>query len=249
MDHSAALIAENERFGQVVRDADWSAPVPTCPGWTIKQLFRHLGRGHRWAAQIIGDRVTDYLDPREVRDGRPPDDVEGAIEWLQDGARLLLDVVRKEGPDATAWTFVGPRPAAWWVRRRLHEATVHRADAALAVGAPYELEAPLAADGVDEWLDLVAARGNGGAALLDDGVSLHLHATDEGLGPAGEWMIRGAGGGVTWEHGHGKGAAAVRGPAVELLLALLRRRTDAEAGVEVLGDRAVWTGWLERTPY
>ena len=42
---------------------------------------------------------------------------------------------------------------------------------------------------------------------------------------------------------------ALRGPAKDLLLALVRRRTAAEAGIEVFGDTAVWDGWLERTPF
>lgn len=248
MDYSAALIQQNELFGETVRDGDWSAPVPTCPGWTITQLFRHVGRGHRWAAQIIDDRVDEYLDPRTVRDGKPPSDPAGAIEWLHGGARLLLDAVAAAGPDTPVWTFLGPRPAAWWVRRRLHEATVHRADAALAVGAPFDLAADVAADGVSEWLDLVAARATGEGAPLDPGVTLHLHATDD-LGPDGEWMIQGGADGIRWEHGHGKGTTALRGRAADLLLVLLRRRTAAEAGVEVLGEEKVWTDWLSRTPY
>lgn len=249
MDYTAALLEHNELFGETIRDADWSTPVPTCPGWTITQLFRHLGRGHRWAAQIIGDRVNEYLDPRTVRDGKPPADLAGAIDWLHGSARVLIDAVAEAGPDTPVWTFVGPRPAAWWIRRRLHEATVHRLDAALALGKPAELAADVAADGVSEWLDMVAARATGENAPLDPGVTLHLHATDDGLGAAGEWLIRGGTDGVAWEHGHGKGAAAVRGPAVGLLLAVLRRRTAAEAGLQVFGEEKVWTEWLSRTPY
>jgi Mycothiol maleylpyruvate isomerase N-terminal domain len=33
-------------------DGDLERPVPTCPGWTFRQLATHLGRGHRWAAQM-----------------------------------------------------------------------------------------------------------------------------------------------------------------------------------------------------
>ena len=52
-------------------------------------------------------------------------------------------------------TFLGPKAASWRLRR-LHEATVHRADAAIALGAPYQLSAELAADGITEWLDQLA---------------------------------------------------------------------------------------------
>ena len=44
-------------------------------------------------------------------------------------------------------------------------------------------------------------------------------------------------------------SAAVRGSAVNLLLALTRRRTTAEAGLEVFGDEAVWDTWLNGTPF
>ena len=249
MDYVAELLEQTTLFGELIRDADPSMPVPTCPGWTIRQLFRHVGRGHRWAAEIVRERAEDYLDPRTVRDGKPPGDPEGAMEWLRDSARAVVDAVADIGADTPVWTFLGPRPAAWWIRRRLHEATVHRADVALALGVPYDLSAPVAADGITEWLDRLAAkRPDGGAVPLDTGVTLHLHATDD-LGPAGEWMIRRDGEGVSWEHGHGKGSTAVRGRAVELLLALTRRRSAADAGAQVLGDQDVWAAWLDRTPF
>ncbi|GAA1021619.1 hypothetical protein Aple_072260 [Acrocarpospora pleiomorpha] len=246
MDYAAALVEQNMLFGELIRDADPATPVPTCPGWTLQQLFRHVGRGDRWAAQIVRDRVEEFLDPRTVRDGKPPADPDGAIRWLHGGPRALADAIADIGADTAAWTFFGPRPAAWWVRRRLHEATVHRADAALALGVPYELAAPLAADGISEWLDMVAdTQRLGRPASLDPGVTLHIHATDD-LGPSGEWMIKGGEGGVTWDHGHGKATTAVRGRAVDLLLALLRRpATD----VQVFGAEDVWATWLERTPF
>jgi uncharacterized protein (TIGR03083 family) len=248
MDYVAALLEQNQLFGEVIGDADPSTPVPTCPDWTMRQLFRHVGRGHRWAAQIVRDRVEDYLDPRTVRDGKPPSDPGGALEWLHASAHAVVDAVAEVGDDTPVWTFLGPRPAAWWVRRRLHEATVHRADAALALGVPYDLAPPLAADGICEWLDrLVAEQRKGRPASLDTGVTLHLHATDD-LDSAGEWMIRGNEDGMSWEHGHGKGTTAVRGRAVDLLLALLRRRSAADVGLRIFGDQEVWTNWLGRTP-
>lgn len=83
---------------------------------------------------------------------------------------------------------------------------------------------------------------------MERGQTLHLHATDEGLGPTGEWTVVHDEDGVSWSHAHGKGDAAVRGRAVDLLLGITRRRTAAEAGLEIFGDTAVWDGWLTRTP-
>lgn len=249
MDFRAALIDETGAFGELIREADPATRIPTCPDWTIKQLFRHVGRGNRWAAQIVADRRDEALDPREVREGKPPDDPEAAIDWLNDGAQLILDSVDTVGADTPVWTFIGPRPAHWWIRRRLHEATVHRADAALALGTDYQLTPEVAADGIDEWLERIAVVANAESSPLDAGQTLHLHATDDGLGAAGEWTITGGDEGVAWSHEHGKGDAALRGGAKDLLLAIVRRQTAADGGVEVFGDAAVWDGWLTRTPF
>ena len=56
MDVRAALVEETAAFGDLIRTADPTTPVPTCPEWTIRQLFRHVGRGNRWAAQIVADQ-------------------------------------------------------------------------------------------------------------------------------------------------------------------------------------------------
>jgi uncharacterized protein (TIGR03083 family) len=244
MDHAAALVDENAHFAALAAAADPGTPVPTCPGWSLKQLFRHVGRGDRWAATIV--RTGLPADPREVADGRPPEG--GLVDWLQGGPQAILDAVAEAGPDTPVWTFNGPRPASWWIRRREHEVLVHRADAALALGADFVVPAERAADSVSEWLGLLADRPFEPADHpLADGATLHLHATDEGLGPAGEWFVRGAGERIAWEHGHAKGDVAVRGPVADLLLALLRRRPSDT--VETIGDAAVWERWLAKTGF
>lgn len=250
MDYVSALIEQNDQFGKLVAEADPTAPVPTCPGWSVAQLCRHVGRGDRWAGQIVGDRMDTALNPRDVRGGKPPEDPAGLAPWLRGSSRALLDAVAATGADTPVWTFVGPRPAGWWIRRRLHEWTVHRADAALALGQDYDLEPALAADGVSEWLGLLAAGLGGDApAPLRPGQTLHLHATDDGLGSAGEWLIHAERGEVSWENAHTKADTAVRGPATDLLLVLLRRRPVDTDGVQVFGDDDLLRTWLDRTGF
>jgi uncharacterized protein (TIGR03083 family) len=244
VDHAAAFVEENRLLAALAATADLDTPVPTCPGWSLGQLFRHVGRGDRWAATIV--RTGQPADPREVADGKPPEN--GLVEWLRGGPVAVLDAVAEVGAERPVWTFTGAKPASWWIPRRLGEAMVHRADAALAMGQDYAVDIEHAAEGVSEWLDLVAARkAEEIDAPLADGATLHLHATDEGLGEAGEWLVRGIGGDVTWERGHGKGDVAVRGPAGDLLLAVMRRR-PAES-VETIGDTAVWERWLAATGF
>jgi uncharacterized protein (TIGR03083 family) len=247
VDFRAALLDQTRDFGELIRSADPSTPVPTCPDWTLTQLFRHVGRGNRWAAQIIADRRTERLDLRDVRDGKPPDDPDAAIDWLNNGAQLVIDAVDSVGPETRVWTFLSARPCGWWIRRRLHEATVHRADAAFALGLDYKLSPELAADGISEWIERVSVQSRSQPPPLELGRTLHLHATDDGLGPAGEWFVRGAGERIAWEHGHAKGDVAVRGPVADLLLALLRRRPSDT--VETIGDAAVWERWLAKTGF
>lgn len=251
MDYASAFLDQNRAFAEVVGRSDPSTPVPTCPAWTIKQLVRHVGRGDRWAAQVIADRVDHFLDLRTVEDGKPPPDPDGAVSWLHGGAQRLIDAVEQVGVETPVWTFLGSRPAYWWVRRRLHEATVHRADAALALGDEYTLAPEIAADGISEWLERVAIEaGRDGAPLpVEDAKTVHLHATDPGLGVAGEWTISAANGGVIWSHEHGKGTVALRGGATELLLAMVRRVPVADTDITVFGDTAVWQSWLDRTPF
>lgn len=245
-----ALIAENAAFADMFRDADLTTPVPSCPEWTLDQLMRHVGRGDRWCAQIVADCSSENIDPRTVPGGKPPTGPGERVIWLHDGVRRLIDAVTATGPDTEVWTFLGPRPAAWWIRRRLHETAVHRADAALALGSPFEIDPAVAADGITEYLErVVILAGHGNAAPLDCGQSLHLHATDTGPGGAGEWTIAGNPDGITVERGHGKATTALRGPARDLLLAIVRRGELANLDLEMFGDAEVWDTWLARTPF
>ncbi|TQS46236.1 maleylpyruvate isomerase family mycothiol-dependent enzyme [Cryptosporangium phraense] len=243
MDYAMALVEQDRLFADQLAGHDWSAPVPTCPGWTLNQLLRHLGRGHRWAAQIVRERRDEALDPRQVEGGKPPADEPGALGWLRDSGRALLAAVEATGPRTPVWTFLGPKPAGWWIRRRLHETTVHRADVAIALDTPYELAPGLAADAISEWIDLIVAEtgpGQRGSDSIEPGVSLHLHATDTDA----EWTLRGGPDGVTCVPEHVKSTTALRGPASELLLAITGRRP----ATEIHGDESVWHQFLERTP-
>ena len=254
MDTATSLIAENAAFANLLREADHDTPVPTCPEWNLGQLMRHVGRGDRWSAQIVAEKSGDFIDPKTVPGGRPPADRDGQITWLKQGVLGLLDAVEQSGPDTPVWTFLGMRPAAWWVRRRLHETVVHRADAALALGAGFGVEPSVAADAITEYLERVMIRADeegpaGGDRPLGDGQSLHLHATDAGLGAAGEWTIFGRPDGIAFDHEHAHATVALRGTARDLLLAIVRRGTAAELGLEIFGDQAVWDTWLARTPF
>ena len=136
VDHAAALIEQNRLLAELYRAADPETDVPTCPGWTLRKLVTHVGRGDRGPprSSASGPSTTSTSAPWPAVDRRPTGD--GVAGWLRRRRRRAAGRGgRASGRTTPVWTFVGPQPARWWIRRRLHEATVHRADAALAVGA------------------------------------------------------------------------------------------------------------------
>ena len=242
-------------FARII-DGDLERPVPACPGWTFRQLATHLGRGHRWAAQIVATRATTPIPMREVADGKLPEDPAQHALWLTAGAGQVIEAVTAAGSDLV-WTLAGMGPASFWARRRAHEAAVHLADAQLAAGRDVDLAPEVAADAIDEWLTIIAAGTQGAATqgaatqgaidparspaqqLRGDGQSLHFHATDPGLSGSGEWLVIRTPSGIAVQHGHGKADVAVRGPAASLLLVLTRRLPPSDPGIEILGEHAL----------
>ena len=219
-----------EREGRALSVAarhDFRAEVPTCPGWDVDQLLRHVGEAHHNAEAAI----------REQRDAPPtaeqwqsaPDI--GSLDWFEAGHAALLDTMRSADPTTPVWTFGADKTAAFWFRRIAHETTVHRIDAELATGAMTAIDPAFAVDGVDEALDVFVPMAAKRAEEPASG-TLHLHATDAD----GEWLLTFGDRRVGVERGHAKGDAAVRGPAADLYLWVWGRK--ALDDLEVIGDRA-----------
>jgi uncharacterized protein (TIGR03083 family) len=243
----AEIEASTGTLAGLVDGADLTRTVPTCPDWTLRQLATHVGRAHRWAAQIVATRSAEVIPFREVPDGRIPDDPAQHAPWLRAGAARVIQAVREAGSEPV-WAFDGLRPASFWSRRMAHETAMHRADAELAAGREAEFEPDIAADGIDEWLAGLVT-GDQRLDALPDGAVLHVHATDGDLGGAGEWLVRREGSELVVEHGHGKGDVALRGPAGRLLLVLLRRVPPDDPQAQVMGDARMLADWLAHTPF
>ena len=249
-----ALIVQSALFAEALRGAELKQAVPTCPGWTLYQLAEHVGRAHRWATMIVTRRATTAPDSRELDVAAAPEDLDEVGGWLRDGAGALVDAIRAAGPQTRVWTWSDDQRAGFWARRMAHETAVHRADAELALGREFDLEPELAADAISEWLSALSSPQAVEfrpefAELRGEGQILHLHSTDPGLGEAGEWIVRRTPSGPVWEHGHTKGAVAVRGAVVDLLLVLLRRVSPEQAPIEVLGDAAMLAHWLQHSRF
>ncbi|MFE7853693.1 maleylpyruvate isomerase family mycothiol-dependent enzyme [Streptomyces sp. NPDC057403] len=238
----------------VISGADLSAIVPTCPDWTLEHLVLHMGGVLRWSGTLVRTRaqenVADELVPRG--DGpEAPGDAAELDAWLAEAGELVVDALREAGPDAKVWSWAEDQTAAFWARRMAHEITVHRADATLAAGMPYDVAPDIAADAIDEWLEIVRLMGRRGEAEqpLRAGGSMHLHATDAAPEANAEWLVEGTGDGIVWRRGHEKATVALRGPLTSMLLALYRRLPLDGPGLEVVGDRDVLEFWLDRATF
>lgn len=211
--------------------------VAPCPGWTVGDLVWHVGEVHLFWRTVVAERWEDpsaYVEPE-----RPMGDE--VVAWYREGVQRTVETLSGADPDAPAWSWAPGGGNAGWVARRLaHETAVHRWDAD---GQP--VEAALAVDGIDEFFDHFTDRTVSDAMPL--GGTVHLHATDA----AGEWLVAepDAGGRLDVRREHGKGDAAVRGSASDLLLLLWRRvALDGEPGrFEVFGEPEVARRLLART--
>jgi uncharacterized protein (TIGR03083 family) len=245
----AGTSAWADRFAALITGADPGTAVPTAPEWDLAALTAHVGRAFWWIATIVATRATEPVRFRDTQGRRNPEDPAERPDWVREGAVRLVDAVRSTGPETMVWSWAGgSAPVTFWLRRALYEVVVHTADAAGALGQPVAIEADLGADGIDDWLEIVPYVLQGTSAL-GDGRSMHLHATDGGLGPAGEWLVRGTADGLEWEHGHAKGDVAVRGDAGSLFLLLNRRLPADDPRFEIHGDRPVLDHWLATTAF
>ncbi|MFG1740775.1 maleylpyruvate isomerase N-terminal domain-containing protein [Micromonospora chalcea] len=134
---------------------DLDAPVPTCPGWTLFDLARHIGEGRRsWAATVAaGPEASGRAAP-----GGPgaPRERTALRDWLAESTEQLLAALRDAGPDRGCWTWwdtsQSPQNCGAVARHQLQEIAVHTYDAQLTVGAPQPLPVEVALDGVEDFL-------------------------------------------------------------------------------------------------
>src|SRR5262249_10866915 len=160
--------------------------------------------GDFWARTIV-----EQDEPKRVDNVTPPNLPRGQelVSQYRGAAHALVATLRGTDPAKSVWTFGPDRTAAFWVRRRAIETSIHPADAELAAGRPTPLDTTLAADGIDEYFDVFLKRTQ--EKLVGIGGTIHLHCTDAD----GEWLIAPADGGVTVTREHAKGDVAARGTA------------------------------------
>jgi uncharacterized protein (TIGR03083 family) len=183
MDHGEyckALFREIDRLAALLSDADLSTPVPSCPAWDLAKLATHVGATERWVAAMITSGSNEKL-PFSDFERDVPTESTAMSDWVAAGVDGLISALVAAPAHQQVWTLGGAtRPTLFWARRMLHEATVHRVDAALALSAPAAIDPAVATDGVDEILTILpyAPRLAGFGAVRGNGKSIDLVTPD-----------------------------------------------------------------------
>ena len=237
-EHIAALRREGELLAAAAERTDLDSRIPTCPDWRMRDLVRHMGDVHRWAAAHLADRRL--MPIRKVGEVAGPLPVDAdLLDWFREGHVRLLDTLESADPDVQCWTFLpAPSAVAFWARRQAHETGIHRADAESPGGSITEFAPGFAVDGIDELL-LGFFAGPDDKSPVDSRRTLHLHAADAD----GEWLVRVGTKGLEASREHADADCTVLGSASDLDLLLWNRRTPD--GLDVVGDDSLLSFWRE----
>ena len=254
--HIEALRDAARRLSAAAAEAGPDAAVPSCPDWVVRDLVRHQGGVHRWAAGIITTPRTEHWDVEldEVV-GTWPDDAD-LLAWFDAGADALVTVLSQADPGLQCWTFLpAPSPLAFWARRQAHETSIHGVDAELATGRPVSpFPAEVAADGVGELLEGFVPRG--GRLTADPPRTLRVRCSDAtadwlvSIGPDRVRTTRGDGQASGDGRASGDGQASgdadceITGTAQDLYLTLWNRRQPG--CLRMTGDGEVLDLFLNR---
>ena len=132
----ARVVTNDERIAELGRQgaalAEMAAgsgldlAVPTCPGWSIAEVVRHVGGGHRWCIRRRhrgrgSHRLARWASQRSRKRIWRPGSTMGCRSSSSSCARHLP--TRPPGPRCRRGS------AEWWTRKMVVETAIHRWDA------------------------------------------------------------------------------------------------------------------------
>lgn len=243
-DYIEHVAAEGDRFATAADKGALDVDVPPCEGWEMRDLVRHLGVIHLWAAANIAFPSDDYLlvDDLAVLErywpelaSAWPDDAD-LVSWYRRTNANLVRVLKSTPADHECFTFL-PAPTAltMWSRRQASEIAIHRFDAEFSRGLPSHFEPRFAADMLDELLSGFAP-GEREIPVATERV-LHVDAHDVGE----HWYLTIDPQGMATSRQGGNADLTVTGTAAELYLLFWNRAPDSS--VALTGDTDLMDVW------
>jgi uncharacterized protein (TIGR03083 family) len=223
-------LADDEARLREVAARDLRADVPSCPGWTVTDLLRHVGEVYLHKVECIRTGVRPAHWPPHSLEKEDP------LPLLDRAYAALVEQLGRD-PSAPAFSWYEPdQTVGFWVRRMAHETVIHRVDAELALRTALEpIPDDLAVDGIDEVLHHFLAYDTRGApeafgrALSEsDGRAVLVAAGDA------RWSVTPTREGVVVTPADGPAAGSVTGDPQEVLLWLWGRAGGG--AVQLAGD-------------
>ena len=231
----AELVTAVRREGEGILTAasmGLDAPVPTCAGWDVEAVVRHVSKVYSRIGYFVLNRVSERPQSLPVLPAGEPVDV------LHELLDELITVFTETDAEAPVWTWVfeAPGNALFWARRMAHESAVHRFDAQSAHGVEQPIDAELASDGIDEFIDVVLPRVYERKETAAPTGVIGLHSTD-----GGAWTLALESTGVRRVDALSDPDVSVSGPSSTLLLAAWGR--VPWSSLQVTGDIEVAERW------
>lgn len=242
-EHITIVAQEGKLLATAAEHGGLEAPVPSCPGWDMRELLRHLIEIHLWAAAHVAQpHDKPWVDDLSELEAFWPDlavfwpEDDDLVGWYLDANANLVDALESAPLDLEAFTFLpAPSPLAMWARRQAHETAVHRFDAENAAGIDSDFAPVFAADGIDELLAGFSPRKTEFPVERDRVMHVHTTDTDD------HWLVTLRPDGVATTRDEGPADLSLRGAAADLYLVLWNRREDAS--IEVAGDHELLEKW------
>jgi uncharacterized protein (TIGR03083 family) len=222
------LAADESRLRSAAAGSDPSAQVPSCPGWTVDDLVRHV-------AMVYLHKVESMRTGELPKQWPPDTSAEEPFALFDRAYAALVDELAARDDAAPSPTWYDPdQTVGFWVRRMAQETVIHRVDAELAADLPVApIPADLAADGIAEVLEvfLSYATRTWPEDFSDLGGDLSVLVAAGGA----RWLVRLHEGSVRVDADRaGQAAAQVSGEPSAVLRWLWRRADDS--AVRIDGD-------------
>lgn len=145
------MLAQLASDGAALRAAavDLDKPVPTCPGWTVRDAVEHTAVVYAHKSTVIEGGLS--APPSDWPPEFAYDDVR---DFYDEQLHRVIEALRTRDPATSVWTWYEPeQTVGFWVRRMMQETVVHRADVESASGPPARIDDEVAVDGIDEFIE------------------------------------------------------------------------------------------------
>ncbi len=247
--------SESARFRDTLAETDPTAPVPSAPGWTAADLLWHVaGQVQHFWTYVLDTRPTAPTEETYDEPERPADATyQDLLDYFDQINATFLSTLEQIKPDETVWSWSAEQTAGFTYRRQAHEILIHRLDAELTADAVTPLDPALAADGVDEILDIFFGGKPGWATFTGGDHYVRVDAVDtdtqtwvqlgtvSGTGPGGDSLVDEPDLLVVAQESIATGTepdVVVEGAAEDLDAWLWRRRDDER--IQVTGDKDIY---------